>query len=470
MAQALAIAKPVVSQDKYYIPARIMTGTGRVEGKRFTDEELAAFLPDDLTAESPFLFPAMVSNSILDAYYTHMSEQTLRNFAAEMGVGVAFLDSHRTGRLPVGYSYNGEFINYRPAQGGEAFGAMGLFYVTRSISLGADHSYSTTNDYIRAIETRVVRDVSVGFHGGKWGCDLCGEDYWAGRCPHVAGMEYEIAAEGLRLATVEIDDAHLSEVSAVYDGATPGAAIHKVEQRWNRGEIGRAEREQLQNRFGIALPEIPFQIAAAGGKDISNSRSTDMPKPEDEVVNGADDTPAPAPEAAAGAAQDAPEAEAAEATVDVAEAEAVYAAVEEARAALPANSREVSRTDVVRTLASKLTAADQENTRIQQEADALREQVATLTPLAEDGRAYRVHLIEETLAEGVRVLGDAFPSEVYRNMLETATIDHIQQVRQSFVTKAADRFPGGRQLNGSAGQGDPQPQPRRGKIPAQAHT
>jgi hypothetical protein len=462
MAQALAIAKPVVSQDKFYIPARIMAGTGKVEGKRFTDEELAAFLPDDLTAESPFLFPAMVSNSILDAYYTHMSEKTLRNFAAEMGVGVAFLDSHRTGRLPVGYSYNGEFINYRPAQGGEAFGAMGLFYVTRSISLGADHSYSTTNDYIRAIETRVVRDVSVGFHGGKWGCDLCGEDYWAGRCPHVAGMEYEIAAEGLRLATVEIDDAHLSEVSAVYDGATPGAAIHKVEQRWNRGEIGRAEREQIQNRFGIALPEIPFQIAAAGGKDISK-RSTDMPKPEDEVVAGVEETPAP--DAVPTADQAAPDAEP---TVDVAEAEAVYAAVEEARAALPANSREVSRTDVVRTLASKLTAAVQDNTRIQQEADALREQVATLTPLAEDGRAYRVHLIEETLAEGVRVLGEAFPSEVYRNMLETATIDHIQQVRQSFVTKAADRFPGGRQLNGSAGQGDQQP--RRAKVPPQAHT
>lgn len=471
MAQpGLQVAKPVVTQDKYYIPARIMSGVGRVEGKvegkRFTDEELAELLPAGLEAETPFLFPAMVSNTLLDSFFTHMSPLTLQNFAREMGVGVAFLDSHRTGRLPVGYSYNGEFTDYRPAQGGDASGAMGFFYVTRGISLGADHSYATTDDYIRAIKTAVVRDVSVGFFGGKWLCDLCGEDYWAGRCPHVAGMEYEIATEGLRLATVAIDDAHLTEVSAVYDGATPGAVIHKIEQRWKHGEIGRAEQQLIQVRFGISLPEPVFQIAATGGPDISKNRSTDMPKLDDADVDVNDAGGAPAPDTDTPDVAT-PDAQAGEPAVDVVEAEAVLAAVEEARAFLPADSREVSRPDVVRALTTKLTTADQETVRVQQEVTALREQVATLTPLAEDGRAYRKNLIEETISEGVRVLGDSFPAEVYRNMLDTATIAHIQQVRQSFVDKAADRFPGGRQLNGKDGQSEPQP--RRVQIPAEAY-
>jgi len=62
--------------------------------------------------------------------------------------------------------------------------------------------------------------------------------------------------EGKRtqVCTARIENAELVEVSAVYDGATPGAAIVKAEMAAERGRLSPAEYEMLETQYRIRLP------------------------------------------------------------------------------------------------------------------------------------------------------------------------------------------------------------------------
>ena len=76
-------------------------------------------------------------------------------------------------------------------------------------------------------------------------------------------------------------------------------------------------------------------------------------------------------------------------------------------------------------------------------ADA-RAEIARLTPLADDGRAYRADLIEQALHEGIRAYGNAFPAETYREMLTTQSLDGIKRI-VALHREAADKaIPTGR--------------------------
>ena len=198
--------------DAIFTPARIQDRA----------VELPAGLPD-----GAFVREMEISSTRLDSYFTHMMASTLQNFAQEAKEGRSFLDSHDGGKLGLGYTFGGELA----IEGDNAL-AVANFYTVPGIRFGGQHSFASTDDFIKAVEARIVRDVSVGFHGGRWVCDICGGDYFRySQCSHFAGVEYEQTGEDgvtkRTLATVGIHDAHLSEVSAVFDGATPGAMIRK---------------------------------------------------------------------------------------------------------------------------------------------------------------------------------------------------------------------------------------------------
>lgn len=67
-----------------------------------------------------------------------------------------------------------------------------------------------------------------------------------------------------------------------------------------------------------------------------------------------------------------------------------------------------------------------------------------LRPLADEGRQYRADLIDEALAEGVRAMGDEFPAETYRGMLERASLENVKAIRDQWSAMAARQFTGGR--------------------------
>lgn len=210
--------------------------------------EQSAYDPAVFDEADPFFWRAEISSSRLDAYYTHMAASTLSNFARAAAEGVSFQNSHRWHEMPLGRSLTGEV-----RESGEETVVEADFFTLAGLRLAGVN----TNDFIAGVRSGIVHDVSVGFYGGRWVCDICGRNYLSFECPHFAGLEYEREEDGVvrtQLATVEIRDARLAEVSAVYDGATPGAAILKAERMAAEGQLTPKLLAALEERYRVSLP------------------------------------------------------------------------------------------------------------------------------------------------------------------------------------------------------------------------
>jgi len=168
----------------------------------------------------------------------------------------------------------------------------------------------------------------------------------------VAGLKFEIKDRGLVLCTVSIDNAILSEVSGVYDGATPDATIQKAQRMAEAGELKPEAVRVLEARY-----RTRFDV----------KRSFPVAKPEKDKAM---------------------------------DFEQIVNQIREVLA-LPVDG------DVVAGVLAVSTAPDKLRSMEQQLTEA-RAKVAELEPLAADGRTYRDDLISDALAEGVRAYGDKF--------------------------------------------------------------
>lgn len=350
-------------------------------------------LPDDLDA--PFVFASESSNNSLDAYCTHMTERTLRNFAAGGAAGVQFLDSHNSRNLGYGRTFAGRFelvpdrspdfsINRPGVQlamqpPAQYMRAILETFTVPGIRFGGGLTYASTDDFIRAARAGIARDISVGFYGGDWICDICGNNYRSWHdCYHLAGFDYPVGEQGdlVVVATVAIDGAFLAEHSAVYDGATPQAMIIKAEEMSRAGELSPESKRLFEVRYHVDLP-------------VSARRSfpaTPLEKPMN-VIQQLRDAGAPA-------------------DVDSVDAGIAWLL----------------------------------NDRV-----ALRAQIDELTPLAEQGRQYLETLREQVIAAGIRAMGQEFPADTYRAMLKNAGIEELKRLHDGFEQAARQRLPGGRQ-------------------------
>lgn len=442
------------------IPARIGKRESAVAERLLRE----AGLLDEGREATYVVFPAAISTDMVDAYHTHMMPSTLRNFAAAASEGRAFLDSHDSRKLPIGYSLRGEYISGANGSRTEAD-----FYTQRGIRFGGQHSYESTDDFIEAMEARLVRDVSVGFYGGNYVCDICGNDYLSyNDCSHWAGAKYQIdGREGLTVCTVAIHDAQLSEVSAVYDGATPGAMLLKAEEGARAGALDSPVRALLEAQYRVKLPTPDPKVYVPMVRALGLTQETEMEwvttsasstadwrlsVNENEEVRDAEDVETPETEQV----EDVETEEEEEVVTDEVESEDS----EEADRMADLSAR-------VKDLRSALATSKNDLVLVREQLEEARERIAALEPLAALGEQYRGDLIDQVCEEGVRAMGAEFPAETYRAMLAGSTVDHIRQIRDSFAKQAGERFQGGRQTQ----QPDEQEQvtQRRG-VPDTAYT
>ena len=355
-----------MSDDLFFYPARV--------NLRAVSETLRAIVPD---VDDPYFWQAEISNNRLDSYYSRMHTSTLQNFALDAAAGVSFLDSHDSRKLGFGQSLTGEY------QASDVERVLADFYTAPGIRFGGRHSFESTDDFIRAVKARIVRDVSVGFYDGGEICDICGNPVWGWTdCSHFPGNEYPVGEQGAAtvLATSSIIDAHLAEVSAVFDGATPGAVITKIDRMLSEGTLGRDRLAGLQQRYRARFPGLDlnkqFRPAYVQRPARTGGKTVDFEK--------------------------------------------------ELRTLFPGSK------DLLAAVRQAVTDAE----RLAGEVDELR-------ALADDGRQYRADLVSEALAEGVRANGDTFAQETYRKMLESAELSVIRQMRDDWRKAGDKRFGAG---------------------------
>ena len=351
-----------------------------------------AFDEELLTERPPFFWLAEISSNRLDAYYTRMAPTTLRNFGIEAAEGVTFQNSHRFMELGLGRSLTGTY-----EEAGDVARVLAEFYTVPGLRLAG----VGTDDFIAGVRSGLIHDVSVGFYGGQFRCSLCGRDMlrdWD--CWHVPGMLYDLRdplgnVTGQEMAIAWVEDAHLSEVSAVYDGATPGAAILKAQQEAETGRLRAGQAKLLEARYRIRLPAA--RVVRAGIELEQKRSDTELMDPTIEEL-----------------------------TAEVARLRPLADEVEG-----------------LRTLAGeveRLRPLTAEVARLRPLAD----EVAGLRALAADGTAYRTDLVAEALAEGVRASGARFQADMYRRLLEAAPLATIKQMRDDWRAMGDQIFAGGR--------------------------
>lgn len=176
--------------------------------------------------------------------YLFLDPTTLRNIARDADLGVAFMNSHRTGGLsadaeqPFGKTFAGRYEEYKGVGGEMRKRALVGFYMLASVKPNGD-SGPSTDDLHASIEGGTLGDVSVGLHGGSPVCDVCGNEMSTGwddtACPHVPGTTYSMSdpeqnAQKKRgvpggKCSYSLVEARMGELSGVYDGAVPGAGF-----------------------------------------------------------------------------------------------------------------------------------------------------------------------------------------------------------------------------------------------------
>lgn len=375
--------------NEYYFPARILQQSGEIPES--IEPALRDLIKGDFGGASPFFFPAEISSGRQDSHFTHMLDSTLKNFAAESESGVAFLDSHKRYNLPIGYTFTGSL-----ERDNGVTRVVSDIYTTPDLKLG-NSSYANTDDFIKAVRTNIVRKVSVGFYGGDMICDICGGSFWDWRsCKHWPGRKYTIESDNGDngeskevVATFGISDAHLAEVSAVYEGSTPGAMILRAEGMAEAGLLDGEEIRRLETQYRIKLPtgqRVWPAVEGAMARYVKKANGEKQQMDELEQIRDAlKGTPAP---------------------------------------------EGVLITDAVKWLADDYARLKKANDE--------------LGPLAVQGKQYRADTIKDALAEGVRALGKDFHSETYERMFESADVAHIQRMRDDWKRQGDLIFKGKR--------------------------
>ncbi len=343
-----------------------------------------AFDPSIFDERKPFFWSAEISNSLVDSYFTRMMPSTLDNFTADAKAGVSFLNSHRHNELPFGRS-----LDAHQEDSGDKQRVIADFFTLPGLNLNG----VTTDHFIDGVRSGIISDVSVGFSQGEMICGICGKDYRSMDCPHLPGMKYEEKTGSTiksTLCTVSIENARLAEVSGVYDGATPDATILKAQRMAEAGTLPAKAAKALETRYRQKLFDTKRTFAGVSIPERKLKMELEQQMNQIREV------------------------------LSLKEGDDVVTAV--------------------LTTSSRVAAFD----AIEQEAITLRAKVTELSAQAADGATYRADLVSETLAEGVRALGDKFSKETYETLLRDAPLSSIKKIKENFTVVGNTRFPGGR--------------------------
>jgi hypothetical protein len=425
-----------------------------------SDDELFALyqknhaLVEDVPRGEMFFWSGEISNSSLDSWFTRMATSSLQNYAADaINPSVSFQDSHARNELGVGRSLWSEYVTTgNPPDGVKAEDYFPVVYADFFTSRGMQLGKMTTDNFIKGVQRGVIRDLSIGFKEGEgfqYTCSVCGLDLWDWDCMHIPGCNYDIvdnpdadpsqqrSHEELCFAWVE--NARLSEVSAVYDGATTNAMIVKAQREARAGRLQRNNREFLEHRYRFQLDT--GRKLWTGADILRDTVRTIFTDPADAPL--VDQRNARLSEVGIQSG-------------DNSEKEQRQMPGQGNTNSQPGGAAETPALDytpqyrqacvnVGLTIDEKASATDCVN--------ALVEEVRRLQPLSEELKTVRAAEVEDAVKEKVRAFGDKANEEKTRKMLGGADVETIRQFRQEWREIGDKRFAGGRRSD-EAGEGE----------------
>lgn len=417
---------------------------GNLQKPKTEDELFQLYLDnhaqnDDVKREELFFWTAEISNASMDSYFTRMAKSSLANYAvdARENRGVMFQDSHSRNELGVGRSLWGELVETGtpPAKvkADEYFPVVYAdFFAVRGLQLGK----MSTNDFILGVQRGVIADVSIGFKEGEgfqYVCSICGLDMWDWDCRHVPGevvttienpdddpSQHRTREE---IAFAWIENARLSEVSAVYDGATTNAMIVKATREHRAGRLQKDVRQFLESRYRFHIDE---------GRKLFTG--TELVRQVAKEIFAGDTALAQQFESRL-AAYDQVRATARENASDNNQKE---------KNTMPQENALTDHAPRVRQIATDLGLTVAADADILLVVGALRTEIETLRPQATELQGLRKSEIDEAVQMRIAAFGEKANEAGTRKMLEAANIDTIREFKTEWAGMRKNRLGGAR--------------------------
>lgn len=442
--------------------------------------ESHAFDPTVFDEHPPFFWRTVPSTQLIDAYGTRMMDDSLKNFAQDATNGVSFMAAHDIRDMPLGRSVQGQFRDGRTS-GGKRTEAD--FYTVPGLRTRTYNS----DDFVLGTRAGINHDVSIGFYGGEVRCSVCGERWWSffgmlfNDCDHMPGMTYKKKdakgndTEDDVIASGDVYGAHMAETSAVYDGATPGAAIIGILRAERMVEAGRVAPDlarKLEAHYRIKLPVQHNWAGADLARQRAQSRQQAAPNPSQEESEMADRNsgeadPKPSGQADTAAGNNNPPA----AENNNAAGENNSASGDNTAAVEQAEQR--GRTAAQQSFRTLLTDCrlieSSDNRDLASIVREIGDRQTVLREQAQDGVTYRADLLQGALEEGVRALGNDFRQDDYKRLLESAPLETIKRFRDDWKKVADDKLSGGRKTTDGKADGEAPNGVVEFKPPASVH-
>jgi len=387
--------------------------------------------------------------------YTRISKELLQVFADDAKKGVSFMLNHNWGSFGVQGIPYGKVFDGRLDPSIEADETVGL-YLDKFIVRDSEVVDGISADsLIKKIETGILSDTSISFSTDTMVCSICGMNYFGGKCSHYRGWKYEMADGSTKTCTVTAmppsliipyNNNALYEESIVWDGAYPGAVVTQSKSgdiielpTGNFAVVG--DKEELPentlflgkyhngNLVTMVKKSEPKKIHNLGGIEEGNKKGVGKLMNEklqkmleafgvtykegetkiDETLNQL--------------------AEKWDATV-----ETIKASVEPLKP-LQTGESIINTNEYLAIPVTEIT----EKLGAETNTD-------NILDLAKEGQEYRKQLVDDTMAMGVRAMGNDFPKETYEATFANMGTKAIKDIMKTFETQAQS-IPTGRQTS-----------------------
>jgi hypothetical protein len=232
------------------------------------------------------------SSVFLPDRFAFIDPSTLKNVQQAATAGFAFMNSHRTGglsspsELPFGRTFCGRYEMYRQADGTALHRTLLGIYMRKGEQPNGANG-PTTDALSEGIRSGTIFDVSMGLASDGYAraeCDVCGHEVMSYDCNHVPGTTRGMSDEEIAMqkdrgvpggaATYTYFDFTANEVSAVYDGAVPGAGFSKARRLARAGQLSKVELRQAAKAYRSLARKGDFRLSPKEGR----GRGATMPR------------------------------------------------------------------------------------------------------------------------------------------------------------------------------------------------
>jgi hypothetical protein len=429
-----------------------------------TEEQLAKInklAKRTLSADEVFAFSGKSAGDMLiPNRYTRISKELLQVMADDAKKGVSFMLNHNWSNwggiqgIPYGKVFDGEIKASTEID--EAVELHLSKYIVRDDEVTDGIS---ANALIKKIETGILSDTSISFSTDIMKCSICGKNYFSRECSHYRGEKYEMADGTTKICTVTAmppsiiipyNNNALYEESIVWDGAYPGAMVSQAKDgdiielpTGNFAVLG--DKEELPDNTAFLNKyhngNILTMVKKSDHKKVHNLGGIDEGRKEgvkklmnEKLQKMLKDFGMSVEETEKLTVDDASEILNQLAEKWDNKVEEIKASVEPVMAQLDSTEEFLSKETVKEKLGTELTADNVLN-------------------LAKEGQEYRKQLIDDTIAMGVRAMGNEFKAETWKVTLSTMESSAIKDIMANFETQAKNAIPADRHTDPKAGEG-----------------